>query len=58
MILFLKILFNTWYKCVLFSLMLCKQLVHMYVIELDSIWIWKCTKKVLEFVFEKYLNYF
>jgi len=56
MILFLKILFNTWYKCVLFSLMLCKQLVHMYVVELDSIWIWKCTKKVLEFVFEKYLN--
>jgi hypothetical protein len=34
-------LFDMWYKGGLFSLILCKQLVHMYDVELSSIWIWK-----------------
>jgi hypothetical protein len=44
MILFLKTLFGTWYKGGLFSLILCKQIVHMYDVELSSIWIWKYVK--------------
>jgi hypothetical protein len=41
MILFLEILFGTHYKGGLFLLILCKHLVHMYDVELGSIWIWK-----------------
>ncbi len=39
MILFLEISFGTWYKGGLFSLILCKQFIHMYDVELCSIWI-------------------
>jgi hypothetical protein len=38
--LFLEILFSTWNKVGLFSLILCKQLIHMYDVELCYIWIW------------------
>jgi hypothetical protein len=57
MILFLKILFNTWYKRCLFSLILCKELVHMYDVELGSIWIWKYVKNYFNNLFEKKLKY-
>jgi hypothetical protein len=50
---FFHILFDTWYKGVLFLLMLCKQLVYMYIVELGFIWIWKCTKSYFDILFEK-----
>ncbi len=49
----LKKLFGTWYKGGLFSLILCKQLVHMYDVELGSIWIWKYIESYLDNWFEK-----
>jgi hypothetical protein len=42
-----KFWFDTSYKGGLSSLMLYKQLVHMYVVELGSILIWKYTKFVV-----------
>jgi hypothetical protein len=47
MIVFLKFLFDTWYIGDLSSLMLYKQLVHMYVVELGFISIWKFTKFIV-----------
>jgi len=41
MILFLKVIFGTWYKGGLFLLILCKKFVYMYDVELNAIWIWK-----------------
>jgi len=41
MILFLKVIFGTWYKGGLFLLILCKIFVYMYDVELNAIWIWK-----------------
>jgi hypothetical protein len=56
--LFLKVLFNTWYNGGLFSLILRKQLVHMYDVELGFIWIWKYIKSCFDNWFEKHLNCF
>jgi hypothetical protein len=47
MIVFLEFLFDTWYIGNFPSLMLYKQLVHMYVVELGSISIWKYTKFIV-----------
>jgi hypothetical protein len=58
MILFLKKLFGTWYKGGLFSLILCKKLVHMYDVELGFIWIWKYVYCCLDNSFEKHLSRF
>jgi hypothetical protein len=58
MILFLNFLFSTWYKGGLFWLILCKQLVHIYDVELNSIWIWKYIESYLDNWFEKHLSYF
>jgi hypothetical protein len=58
MILFLKFLFGTWYKGGLFSLILFKQLVHMYDVELGFIWIWKYIECCFDDWFEKHLSYF
>ncbi len=55
-ILFLKFLFDTWFKGGLFSLLLCKQLVHMYNVELGSIWIWKYIECYLDNWFEKHFK--
>jgi hypothetical protein len=41
MIFFSKKIIGTWYKNGSFSLILCKQLAHMYDVELGFIWIWK-----------------
>jgi hypothetical protein len=57
-ILFLEILFETWFKGGLFSLIVCKQLVHMYDVEIGSIWIWKYIKSYLDNWFEKHLRCF
>jgi hypothetical protein len=53
-----QILFGTWYKSVLFLLMLSKQLVHMYVVELGFIWIWKCIENCFDIIFQKCWNCF
>jgi hypothetical protein len=58
MILFLKNLFGTWYKGGIFSLILCKQLVHMYDIELGFIWISMYIEGYLDNWFEKHLSFF
>jgi hypothetical protein len=58
MILFQKTLFGTWYKGVLFSLILCKQFIHIYNVELGYIWIWEYIKNCANNWFEKYLNSF
>jgi hypothetical protein len=47
-ILFLEI----WFDLILSSLMLCKQLVHMYNVELISIWIWKYIESYCDNLFE------
>jgi hypothetical protein len=54
MILFLKTWFGTWYKGGLFSLILCKQLVHMYDVELGFIWISMYIENCLNNWFEKH----
>ncbi len=51
MIFLCEILFNIWYTCGWFLLMLCKQLVHMYVVMLGFIWISKYVKVVLTIYF-------
>jgi hypothetical protein len=53
MVLFLQNLFNIWYKSGLLSLILCKQLVHMYDVELIFIWIWSYIKGYFNNWFEK-----
>ncbi len=58
MILFLKVLFGTWYKGGLFSLILCKQLVHMYDVELGFIWISMYIESCIGNWFEKHLSFF
>jgi hypothetical protein len=57
MILFLELLFGTWYKGGLCLLILCIQLVHMYDVELGSIWIWKYRKLSWQLIW-KYLSCF
>jgi len=53
MILFLKTNIGIWYKGGLFSLILCKQLVHMYDVKLHLIWIWKNIVSNIDNWFEK-----
>jgi len=53
MILFLKTNIGIWYKGGLFSLILCKQLVHMYDVKLHFIWIWKNIESNIDNWFEK-----
>jgi hypothetical protein len=57
-ILFLEKLFGTWCKNDLFSLILRKQLIHMYDVELGFIWIWKYIESYIDNWFEKHLNCF
>jgi hypothetical protein len=52
MILILENLLGIWYKGNLFSFVLCKQLIHMYDVELGFIWIWKYIESCLKI----YLN--
>jgi hypothetical protein len=56
--LFLEILFGTWYKGGLFSIILCKQHGHMYDVELDSIKIWKHIESWIDNWYEKHLSCF
>jgi hypothetical protein len=58
MILFIKKLFGTWYMGGLFSLILCKQLVHMYDVQWGFIWIWNYIKCCFNDWFEKHLSCF
>jgi len=58
MILFLEILFSTWYKGGLFSLIFCKQFVHMYDVELGFIWLGKYIENCFDNWFEKHISYF
>ncbi len=55
---FIEILFSAWYKGGLFSLILRKQLVHMYDVELISIWIWGYIESCFDNWFEKNLSCF
>ncbi len=53
MILFLEILFGTWYKGSLFSLIFCKQLVHIYDVEQGFTWLGKYIENYFDNLFEK-----
>ncbi len=55
---FLEILFGTWYKGGLFSIILCKQHGHMYDVELNSIKIWKHIESWIDNWYEKHLSFF
>jgi hypothetical protein len=57
MILILEILLGIWYIDNLSSFMLCKQLIHMYDVDLGSTWIWKYMESCFEQWFIKDITF-